>query len=323
MLLEPHRNSFLALDPHGFHRVAIYEWGDPRQHHVVVCVHGLTRNGRDFDILATHLAQHCRVVSMDVVGRGASEWLVHKGDYGFPLYLADAATLIALVSQPIKPGPSASFIRRLTGKGGAPFIDWVGTSMGGLIGMVLASRTNSPIRRLVLNDVGPFISWQALANLKGRRAAGDAPFSDIAEVERHIRQECADFGPLTDEQWTHVAEHSVERLDDGRYAPAWDPAVIKPRVAAGQPEVIEFGSDFLLGVDLWPVWNAVRCPTLVLRGAESGVLSAATADRMRNSGPPTRIVEFAGIGHAPWLMGNDQTDVICDFLFAPDAQIVG
>jgi pimeloyl-ACP methyl ester carboxylesterase len=189
--------------------------------------------------------------------------------------------------------------------------------------MVLASRTNSPVRRLVLNDVGPFISWQALANLKGRRAAGDAPFSDIAEVERHIRQECADFGPLTDEQWTHVAEHSVERLDDGRYAPAWDPAVIRPRVAAGQPEVIEFGSDFLLGVDLWPVWNAVRCPTLVLRGAESGVLSAATADRMRNSGPPTRIVEFAGIGHAPWLMGNDQTDAICDFLFAPDAQIVG
>ena len=104
MALEPHRSSFLALDPHGFHRVAIYEWGDPRQHHVVVCVHGLTRNGRDFDILATHLAQHCRVVSMDVVGRGASEWLVHKGDYGFPLYLADAATLIALVSQPIKPG---------------------------------------------------------------------------------------------------------------------------------------------------------------------------------------------------------------------------
>ena len=126
--------------------------------------------------------------------------------------------------------------------------------------------------------------WQALVN-RGRRAAGDAPFSDIAEVERHIRQECADFGPLTDEQWTHVAEHSVERLDDGRYAPARDPAVIKPRVAAGQPEVIEFGSDFLLGVDLWPVWNAVRCPTLVLRGAESGVLSAATADRMRNRAP--------------------------------------
>jgi pimeloyl-ACP methyl ester carboxylesterase len=320
---EPCENTFLALDPHGFHRVAYYEWGDPREYHAVVCVHGLTRNGRDFDMLATQLAQYCRVVSMDVVGRGASEWLVHKEDYGFPLYLADAATLIALVSQTVKPGPISGFIQRLTGKGRAPFIDWVGTSMGGLIGMMLASRTSSPIRRLVLNDVGPFIPWQALAQLKHRHAAGHAPFSEIAEVERYIRQECADFGPLTDKQWTHVAEHSVERLDDGRYALGWDPAVVRTQAGAGQQKAIEFGSDFLFGVDLWPVWNAVRCPTLVLRGAESEVLSAATTERMRNSGPPTRIVEFAGIGHAPWLMSKDQITVICDFLVAPDAEMVG
>jgi hypothetical protein len=112
---EPCENTFLALDPHGFHRVAYYEWGDPREYHAVVCVHGLTRNGRDFDMLATQLAQYCRVVSMDVVGRGASEWLVHKEDYGFPLYLADAATLIALVSQTVKPGPISGFIQRLRG----------------------------------------------------------------------------------------------------------------------------------------------------------------------------------------------------------------
>jgi pimeloyl-ACP methyl ester carboxylesterase len=198
------------------------------------------------------------------------------------------------VSQTVKQGPISGFIQRLTGKDRAPFIDWVGTSMGRLIGMMLALRTSSPIRRLVLNDVGPFIPWQALR-----------------------------ISDLTDEQWTHVAEHSVERLDDGRYALAWDPAVVRTWAGAGQQKGIEFGSDFLFGVDLWPVWNAVRCPTMVLRGAESELLSAATTERMRNSGPPTRIVEFAGIGHAPWLMSKHQINVVCDLLLAPGAQIVG
>lgn len=170
---------------------------------------------------------------------------------------------------------------------------------------------------------GPATTRQALAQLKHRHAAGHAPFSEIAELECYIRQECADFGPLTDEQWTHVAEHSVERLDDGRYTLAWDPAVVRTWAGAGQQKAIEFGSDFLFGVDLWPVWNAVRCPTLVLRGAESELLSAATTERMRNSGPPTRIVEFAGIGHAPWLMSKHQINVVCDLLLAPGAQIVG
>jgi len=145
--------------------------------------------------------------------------------------------------------------------------------------MMLASRTSSPIRRLVLNDVGPFIPWQALAHLKHRHAAGHAPFSEIAEVERYIRQECADFGPLRDKQWTHVAEHSVERLDDGRYALGWDPAVVRTQAGAGQQKAIEFGSDFLFGVDLWPVWNAVRCPTLVLRGALRTTLLSCPTQR--------------------------------------------
>jgi pimeloyl-ACP methyl ester carboxylesterase len=163
---DPRQNSFLALDPHGFHRVAYREWGDPRGHHVVICVHGLTRNSRDFDALAVDLASRSRVVCVDVVGRGASDWLEHKEDYGFPLYLSDAATLIALMAHTTHAGPLAKFIQRLATRGRAPFIDWVGTSMGGLIGMMLASKANSPIRRLVLNDVGPFISWQALAHLK-------------------------------------------------------------------------------------------------------------------------------------------------------------
>jgi pimeloyl-ACP methyl ester carboxylesterase len=315
---DPRQNSFLALDPHGFHRVVYREWGDPREHHVVICVHGLTRNSRDFDVLAVDLASRCRVVCVDVVGRGASDWLEHKEDYGFPLYLSDTATLIALIAHTTHAVPLAKFIQRLATRGRAPFVDWVGTSMGGLIGMMLASKANSPIRRLVLNDVGPFISWQALAHLKSIHTGRDVRFNDMSEAERHIRIACAEFGPLSDEQWAHVAQHSVEPIEDGGYALAWDPAIVSPLRIGARQDGIEFGSDFLLGFDLWPVWNAVNCPTLVLRGTESAVLSVATAERMRTSGPQARVVDIAGVGHAPWLMSEDQIGIVDDFLLSPD-----
>ena len=192
--------------------------------------------------------------------------------------------------------------------------------MGGLIGMMLAARLNSPIRRLVLNDVGPFISWQALARLRKLHPRRTERFNDLNEVQEYIRDVCAEFGPLSDEQWAHVAQHSVQASEDGGYELAWDPAILSV-LRIKTRDRIAFGNEFLLGFDLWPIWNAVRCPTLVLRGSRSTVLSAATAKRMRKSGPRAKVVEIEGVGHAPWLMSEDQIGIIRDFQLSPDDPI--
>ncbi len=315
MPIQPRVQTFLSLGPHGFHRLAYTDWGDPANPHVVVCLHGLTRNSRDFDYLAARLARHCRVVCMDVVGRGASEWLAHQPDYGFALYQSDAAALLARVLDNAPAAALGRFLRRLIARAGAARVDWVGTSMGGLIGMMLASKPASPIAGLVLNDVGPLVPWPALLRLKSVHASVGARFPDLAAVEQHLRQACASFGPLTDAQWRHVARHSAQAAPQGGYMLAYDPGIVGALRRGNQGD-LEFGSDFLAGVDLWPVWDAIRCPTLVLRGAESDLLLESTAARMRESGPHARVVTFPGIGHAPWLMADDQIRVVHDFLLA-------
>jgi pimeloyl-ACP methyl ester carboxylesterase len=170
---------------------------------------------------------------MDVVGRGASDWLEHKEDYGFGQYLSDAASLLALVAHEKRAGPLAMLIRRPAPQR-SPFIDWVGTSMGGLLGIMLAARSNSPIRRLVLNDVGPFISWQALARLKKLHVRRTERFDDLREVQEYIRNVCAEFGPLSEQQWAHVAQHSVQPSEDGGYELAWDPAILNALRISGR-----------------------------------------------------------------------------------------
>jgi pimeloyl-ACP methyl ester carboxylesterase len=269
-----------CLGPHGFHRVAYREWGDAENPQVVVCVHGLTRNSRDFDALARVLAADYRVICPDVVGRGHSQWLSHKQDYGYPLYLSDMAALLA--------------------RTGADQVHWIGTSMGGLIGMMLAAQPDSPIRRLVVNDVGPFIPKAALERLA--LYVGKTPrFATLDEFERYLRAIAAPFGPLTDAQWRHLAEHSSRRYDDGSLGAAYDPAI---------------GAAFATPIQdlvLWPVWDALSCPTLVLRGEQSDLLLRATAEEMTLRGPKARLVEFDGIGHAPMLMSDDQIAVVRDF----------
>ena len=270
-----------CLGPHGFHRVTYYEWGDAANPRVVLCVHGLTRNGRDFDILARTLASQFRVVCPDVAGRGVSQWLSHKQDYGYPIYLADMAALIA--------------------RTGAEQVDWVGTSMGGLIGMMLAAQPQTPIRRLLVNDVGPFIPRAALERLA--MYVGKAPrFVTLDELERYLRMVLEPFGALTNEQWRHLATHSSRQSDHGSFGMCYDPAIAD---AFAGP---------LQDVALWPVWDAIRCPTLVLRGRESDLLLRETAEEMTRRGPRAQLVEFAGIGHAPALMADDQIAVVRDFL---------
>jgi len=282
MMRERHLH---CLGPHGFHRVAYTEWGDPGEARIVLCVHGLTRTGRDFDFLAQALALRRRVLCPDVVGRGRSDWLADKDDYGYPLYLSDMTALIA--------------------RSGAEQVDWVGTSMGGLIGMMLAAQPRTPIRRLVLNDVGPLIPRASLERIA--QYVGKAPaFADLDALERYVRQVSAPFGPLSDGQWRHLALHSSRRNDDGTFTMGYDPGIGRA-----------FGGE-LKDVVLWPVWDAIACPTLLLRGAQSDLLLAQTAQEMTQRGPRPRLVEFEGIGHAPMLMADDQIAVVREFLLEPD-----
>jgi pimeloyl-ACP methyl ester carboxylesterase len=281
---EPRWNAVACLSARGFHRMRYCEWGDREAAGVVVCVHGLTRNARDFDALARTLtAADCRVVCPDVVGRGASDWLADPAEYGFARYLADMAVLLARL--------------------GAERVDWVGTSMGALIGMMLAAQDGHPLRRLVLNDVGPVIPQAALRRIADY-VGTDPRFPDMATAESYIRAVHAPFGALDDAQWRHLTESSVAPADGGQgYRLRYDPAI-----GAAFAELAEED------VDLWSVWDRVTVPTLVLRGADSDLLPRATAQEMTQRGPRAEVVEIAGCGHAPALLDAAQTGLIRDWL---------
>ncbi len=274
--------SLQCLGPHGFHRLAYWEWPGPAGARTVLCVHGLTRNGRDFDSFAEALSARLRVVCPDVAGRGQSEWLSDPADYGYPVYLADIAALIARLD--------------------VEEIDWVGTSMGGLIGMLLAAQPGSPIRRLVINDVGPLIAKEGLTRIASY-VGRDPSFRDLGELEAMLRQLAASFGPLSDAQWRHLAAHSARRKPDGSLGFAYDPRIGDAFRAAPPADI-----------DLWPSYDAIRCPTLLLRGAESDLVRPSDAEAMTRRGPRAKLVEFPGVGHAPALMAQDQIATTRDFL---------
>lgn len=277
-------HSILGLSTQGFHRIHYTEWGDPVNERVLICVHGLTRNGRDFDRFANAMADHYRVLCPDVVGRGQSDWLGDKSGYNYPQYLADMTVLIA--------------------RSGAITVDWVGTSMGGLIGMILAAQAGSPIRHLVMNDIGPFIPKAALERIASY--VGQAPdFVSLEQMETYVRTISAPFGPLTDVQWRHLTIHNARRREDGRYTFAYDPGIAEV-----------FRASTIADVDLWPVWDRIRCPVLLLRGTESDVLRPDDAESMTQRGPRTQLVEFAGTGHAPMLMAPEQITPVRDWLLA-------
>jgi pimeloyl-ACP methyl ester carboxylesterase len=270
----------------------------------VICVHGLTRNGRDFDALAQALAPDFRVICPDIVGRGKSDWLEDKDQYGYPQYCADIAALIARVTaSPAPRGPLARLARAWVPGGGAPKrIYWVGTSMGGLIGMILASRERSPISKLVLNDVGMVIPRAALERI-GDFVGKDPRFKSFDELVGYVRTVSAPFGPLTDAQWRHLAEHGARRHEDGAWGLSYDPGI-------GHA----FKRGVLADLDLTGYFDAVACPTLLLRGAQSDVLPRDTAVEMTRRGPKPKLVEFEGVGHAPMLTAADQIRAVREFL---------
>ena len=277
------QDSILGLSPAGFHTIAYTAWGDPAGR-LTFCVHGLTRNGRDFDHLAQALAAQGRyVICPDVVGRGKSDWLPRPELYSYPQYLADMAALMARFAD-----------REM---------DYVGTSMGGLMGMMLAAQPHTPLRRMVINDVGPFIPKSALERLAGY--VGSNPhFADLAEAEAYLRRVHASFGITQDAQWQELTAQSVRQDPAGGLRLHYDPAIAQAFSAA------------LVDVNLWPVWDMIRLPVMVLHGVQSDLLLAETAAEMTRRGPRAVLHDVPGCGHAPALMDEAQIKIVADFLNA-------
>ena len=305
--------------------MAYWEWnatGNPAHPHVVVCVHGLSRQGRDFDTLARSLSAHARVICPDVVGRGQSDWLADPLGYQLPVYAADMLALLAQVHQQ------------------APIttLDWVGTSMGGLIGMALCGQPGLgvadepaesaggsakavgslwplgvPVRRLVLNDVGPAIEWLALQRI-GQYLGAPVRFDSLQQAADAMWIMSSSFGPHTAQQWLELSRHMVRTLPDGGLAMHYDPAIAVPLKAVTR-ESAQAGE-----AALWQLYDALTCETLLLRGALSDLLSADTAQAMTRRGPKARLVAFEGVGHAPTLVVDDQRDQVVSFLLGPESR---
>jgi pimeloyl-ACP methyl ester carboxylesterase len=283
---EPDRiGRILGLSRSGFHEVAYVEWGPVDADHAVICVHGLTRQGRDFDYLAHELAsQGRRIVCPDLVGRGRSGWLRDPADYTVLQYCSDMNALVA--------------------RTGARSVDWVGTSLGGLIGIVLAGLPDSPIRRLVINDIGPIVPSNALQRI-GRYVA-DMPetFATLDAAERYLREVLSPFGEVADEHWAHLTRHSVRKdSEQDRYVTLCDPAILQALRAPSNP-----------GAHLWAYWDAIDRPILVVRGRDSDFLPSYLSNEMVRRNPNTIVHDVPGCGHAPTLMPRDQVEAVAAFL---------
>ena len=275
------------------HRGARWGWGDAHNPRVLVCVHGLTRQGRDFDTLAQDLASDYRVICPDVVGRGQSGRLADAMAYGIPTYVADMVTLVARLN-----------VER---------VDWIGTSMGGLIGIALAALPGTPIRRLVLNDAGPVVEAEFVQRL-GTYLGLPAFWRTVDEAADALQLISAGFGPHTREQWLGLTRPQLisdEKDGMAGFKPHYDPAIAVP-VRAMTPAIAAAGQALL-----WQLYERIGSPTLLLRGAESDMLSVATAQAMAARGPSPQVHEFAGVGHAPTLVQPDQRAVVRSFLLPP------
>ncbi len=282
--IDPRIDSVTSTTPDGReHALRWSEWGDPGNPRVVICAHGLSRNGRDFDFLARELAASYRVICPDYPGRGTSDWFHDPSHYHNFQYLDDTLRLIENLDFEV--------------------LDWVGTSMGGLIGMGLASRPDNPLRRMVINDVGPFIPGEALA-LIGEYLGTHPFFPDLETAENYFRQVYASFGPLDDHHYAHFVKYGVRpKPEETGYVLELDPAVIDQFVALPTDDIA-----------LWEYWDAIEIPTLVIRGEKSGLLLPEVVEEMlaRHSGAES--TEITGCAHAPSLMTSDQIQLVSRWL---------
>lgn len=275
------------LSPQGLHKLAYREWGEPDNPHVLLCVHGLTRISADFEAMAQNLGKDVRVVAADMPGRGLSDWLPDPALYAVPMYVNACVALVARLN----PGT----------------LDWFGTSMGGLIGMGYASLPNNPIRKLILNDVGPTLNFAALQRI-GDYVGKPVQFQTLEEARKYIRSISQPFGPHSEAQWNHLTD-SVLVQKNGHWVPHYDPAI-------GQAfQNMSESTTQLHEAALWAAFDNIKADTLLVRGEHSDLLSQATAEKMSQRGPKPRVIEVAGVGHAPTFVQNDQIHIVRDFLF--------
>lgn len=275
-------NHVISCSTGGLHKLAYTEWGNTNNSSVLICAHGLTRNKRDFDIIAEHLSSDYRVICYDFAGRGDSDWLNNKLDYNYAQYVVDAMVIIS--------------------RTGVEKVTWLGTSMGGLLGMMLASMDKSPIKRLILNDVGPFVSKQALvriADYVGRPPA----YNNADELECYIRITYAGLGDLSHNNWKHLLKYGQRELEDGSLTLNYDPDISQA-----------FTKIPLDDINLWALWGLIKQPCLVIRGQQSDLLSADTVELMTTTGPCAEYAVIENAGHAPGLMDENQLNIISNWL---------
>ncbi len=303
---QPRLDYVTCISPFGTHRMAYWEWGDPRNDRVLLCVHGLTRMGRDFDVIARRLSAHYRVVCPDIVGRGQSDWAINASSYAIPQYVSDIVTLLARLR------PAS--------------LDWIGTSMGGLIGLGFAgslafSEANRPVRivpselpsdaglrlgKIVLNDVGPRLGGNGLERI-AEYVGRPESFKDFAEAVEYVRRTSAGFGRHTQAQWEALTRNAF-LSHDGGWVKHYDLRIAEP-IMQQTPLALQ-GSEAIL----WAAYESIRTPILLVRGQESDLLSSATAQEMLVRNPNAALYEVPGVGHAPSLMQDEQVQRIADFL---------
>lgn len=267
------------------HEVVLYDWGNPEAANVTICVHGLTRNAHDFDLLAPVLAETGRrVLAINMPGRGESAWLKNPMDYSYATYVNDCMAIMD------------NFHLRN--------VEWIGTSMGGIIGMMIAAMPNSRIKKLVLNDIGSFISRDALQRIYGYVQNIPTQFENHSKAAVYLLQTFKTFGITDPNLWLKFIEGSISRNPDGTYRYACDPAIATP--------LREMTKDFteINDVDLSDIWHEVNIPTLIVHGSESDVLSPEVVHHMRLDHVKAQTVNIQGVGHAPSLMEKDQIEII-------------
>ena len=286
------------------HRMAYWEWnqtGRPDHPHVIVCVHGLTRQGRDFDVLARVLSRHARVLCPDVAGRGRSDWLADSSAYGVPQYVQDMLQMLQQVHA------RAEIVR----------LDWLGTSMGGLIGMAVAASPAlplpAPLGKLLLNDIGPQLEWPALQRIAAY-VGQPARFENPQQGVEALRALSAGFGPHSEAQWTALSLPMLVPVAAPAQGWQWhyDPAIAVPFRSLTQEQLQQSLPQ------AWQMYDTIGAQTLLVRGAQSDLISAATAAAMRSRGPRARSIELEGVGHAPTFVADDQVAIAVDFFLGDE-----
>ncbi|MEM1171389.1 MAG: alpha/beta hydrolase [Cyanobacteria bacterium P01_H01_bin.35] len=273
-------------NPNGQHRMAYTQWGNPENKRVLICVHGFSSTGRNFDYLVAALQEKYRIICPDIVGRGKSDWLSNSSDYGLPLYVSDMLTLINQLN--------------------LSNVDWVGTSMGGLIGMFIASQKDSIINRLVINDIGPEISAKSLKRLaENHLGKGQSDFDNWSQVTEYVREFYSNYGKLTDSEWENLAKYTVNLTPEGKYQLHYD---------LGIRDIFKVNVGELKPLDLWKTWSSVSCPVLLLHGEESYMLLPEIIQKMLSTHPQISVKHFPNCGHVPTLFALEQIEAIADWL---------